>query len=52
MEIGSTTMRRSQTNRSAITNGNRQFAVGGDGRDIVREVNHCAPVTALELEVP
>jgi hypothetical protein len=26
------TMRRSQTNRSAITNGNRQFALGGDGR--------------------
>jgi hypothetical protein len=26
------TLRRSQTNRSAITNGNRQFALGGDGR--------------------
>ena len=26
------TLRRSQTNRSAITNGNRQFAQGGDGR--------------------
>ena len=25
-------MRRSKTNRSAITNGNRQFAQGGDGR--------------------
>jgi hypothetical protein len=25
-------MRRSATNRSAITNGNRQFALGGDGR--------------------
>jgi hypothetical protein len=24
--------RRSKTNRSAITNGNRQFALGGDGR--------------------
>jgi hypothetical protein len=27
MEIGSTTLRRSQTNRFAITNVNRQFAV-------------------------
>jgi hypothetical protein len=26
------TLRRSQTNRSATTNGNRQFAQGGDGR--------------------
>lgn len=28
----SPTQRRSQSNRSAITNGNRQFAQGGDGR--------------------
>jgi hypothetical protein len=31
-EPASPTMRRSATNRSAITNGNRQFALGGDGR--------------------
>jgi hypothetical protein len=34
-EIGETatrTVRRSKQNRSAITNGNRQFALGGDGR--------------------
>ncbi len=31
-ETTAPTLRRSQTNRSAITNGNRQFALGGDGR--------------------